>query len=214
MEHEEKETLKHIDEKFEHIIKNLAPKEVHHQLEEILKTLEHIRVSVSGHNDDHLNDDLNFHGRGTVMDSVGKAEKQVKEALHHDTPEERRKADEAIQAAHKELDHCLSMKGVVKGPEKGTAQGAAEIAATTQLLHEDVAKLEHLHHLLQAVDHEIKDYEHEKKELLKKKEDEKKHKREEFHHKREHLEKEIHQQQEHVKQLEHQKEEHKATGSN
>ncbi len=201
LEHEEKEALKHIDEHFEHVIHNLTPKGVHQELEATLKTLEHVRVSVMGHKDD-----LNFHGRVPVMNSVRDAKKLVNEALHNGKPEECKKAAEAVHAAFREVEHCLSINPVVNGPEKSTVVGAVELAATTRLLQEDLVKLDRAHHLLRAADHEIKDLEHEKKELLKKKEEEKQKAREEFKAKAEKLTKEIHQQQEKSKQLEQQRE--------
>ena len=74
LEHEEREVLKHIDERFDHIIHHLHPKEVHHQLEETLKTLEHVHTVVV------KNDDLNFHGRVPVAHSRDAAEYQIGQA--------------------------------------------------------------------------------------------------------------------------------------
>src|SRR5450755_3873799 len=48
---QEKAALKGIDERYNHIIRNMDPKEIHHQLEEILVVMHQVREDL-GHADD------------------------------------------------------------------------------------------------------------------------------------------------------------------
>ncbi len=201
LEREEQEALQRIDERFEHIIHHMAPKEVHHQMEETLKTLKHIRETLASPGWDHLD----YGGfRAAAAKSIHAAEHQLKRTLEHDTWEERKKAGEDIHTAHEDTMKALAY------PAKAAPGGdASKIAATNKLLVEDLHVLDHTGHLLHAVDHEIKDYEHEKREQLKKRDEVKKKKHEEFHAKIENLGKQIAEEEHQKKDLEHKKDEAK-----
>jgi len=203
LEHEEKEALKHIDERFHHIIHHLEPKEVHHQMEEALHTLRHIRetMSPSGH------DDLNYDGlRAAAHRRIEGAEHQLKRTLEHDTHEERAKAGRDLHDAHVDIEKALAYSLKKHAPVNGktTPEREKRYAAVNQLLQEDLPMLDHTHHLLMAVDHEIKDYEHEKRELLKKRDEIKRKVHEDFHARIHNLGKEIAQEEHQKKELEHQ----------
>ncbi len=202
LEHEEREALKHIDERFDHIIRHLDPKEVHHQLEEALHTLRHIRETMppSG------KDDLNYDGlRAAAHRRIEAAEHQLRRTLEHDTHEERAKAARDIHDAHVDIEKALSysLKKHAAGG-KTTPEKEKQYAAVNQLLQQDLPMLDRTHHLLMAVDHEIKDYEHEKRELRRKRDEIKKQVHEDFHARIQHLDKEIAQEEHQRKELEHQ----------
>src|SRR5271168_4009839 len=103
----EKVTLKKIDERFNHIIRNMDPKAIHQQLEEILPVLHQVGDLLSLH-DNGTRDGLNYGGnRMRAHESIVKADHQVERALKHDTPEERAKAAEDIGAVHEDLRLAL-----------------------------------------------------------------------------------------------------------
>ena len=196
LEREEKEVLRHIDERFHHIIHHLEPREVHHQMEEALKTLRHVHEIVSIGNFDYGGH------RKAAQDSIKAAEHQLRWALDHDTYEERAKAARDLHAAHRDLERALAYSGNRYGFGNGKPGGEPETrAAANRQLADAMPVIENTHHLLMAVDHEIKDYEHEKRELLKKRDEIKRKVHEEFHAQIHNLSKEIAQEEHQVKEL-------------
>jgi hypothetical protein len=188
LEREEKEAMNRIDERFHYVIHNLEPKQVRHQLDEALKSLRHVHAIISEGN-------FNYGGnRRAAQIAVAAAERQLKRALEHDTHEERSRAARDLQAAHRDvskaLDFSLKKYGLGNGkPERGEPETRA--AANRQLV-ESLGTIENTHHLLSAVDHEIKDYEVERREYLKKKDEVKRKVHGEFEAKRKQLSEEIH----------------------
>jgi hypothetical protein len=187
LEREENEAMKRIDERFHHIIQNLEPKQVRRQLEEGLRTLRHVHDIISEGNFDYGGN------RHAAQVTIAAAEHQLKRALDHDTHEERAKASRDLGAAHRDIEKALAYSlqkyGLGNGKEKGEPETRA--AANRQLV-EALGLIENTHHLLAAVDHEIKDYEHERRELHKKKEEVKKKVHAEFEAKIKHLTEEVH----------------------
>ncbi len=201
LEREEKEAMKRIDERFRHILHNIEPKQVRRQIEEALKTLHHIHGIISeGHFDYGGN-------RKAAQESIAAVEHQLRRALEHDTHEERARAHRDLEAAYHDIEKALafSLKKYGLGtnrPEKGEPETRA--AANRELV-EALGMIENTIHLLAAVDHEIKDYEHERRELLKKQEELKVKMHREFEAKIRQLGEEIRRGHEMKKELEHKK---------
>ena len=73
---QEKAARKALDERYEHVIKSMDPKEIHGQLEEILVVLRQVRADLG------TADDLNFGGnRVHAREATEKAEHQVEKAF-------------------------------------------------------------------------------------------------------------------------------------
>jgi hypothetical protein len=165
---QEKAALKGIDERYNHIIRNLDPKEVHHQLEEILVVMRQVREDL-GHADN-----LNFGGnRMRARESAEQAEHQVEKALKHDTPEERAITAHDIKAVHEDI-----LKGLAFSEEHPLAGGGPDElqrrAVANKRLVDALPAILQAHQLLVAVDHEIKDYKEEKHALNERREHDKK----------------------------------------
>jgi hypothetical protein len=193
----EKSALKGIDERYAHTIRSLDPKEVHHQLEEILVELRKVQDSLPvEHNplqDDGIRDGLDYGGyRIKAHASIEKADHQVERALKHDTPEERGKAAHDIGAVHEDLNAALifSREHPLDGHGK-TKDELERRAVENQRLTDALPQIEQAHHLLSAVDHEIKDYDKEKNDLRKKRDQEKKETRERIQGKIKQLEEQL-----------------------
>jgi DNA repair exonuclease SbcCD ATPase subunit len=188
LEREEKEAMKRIDERFHHIIHNLEPKQVRHQLEEILGTLRRVHEIISEGNFDYGGN------RHAAQVSIAAAEHQIKHALAHDTHEERAKAFRDMQAAHRDIEKALaySLQKYGLGNGKGDKGEPETRAAANRQLVEALTAIDNTEHLLGAVDHEIKDYEQEKRALLAKKEEVKKKVHAEFEAKIKQLSEEVH----------------------
>ena len=163
---QEKAAIKAIDEHFAHIIRNMDPKEVHNQLEEILGVLHQVKDLLSLHGNgtpDHLNyDDY----RAKAHESIDRAEHQVDRALHHDTAEERARAGHDIGRVHEDLSKALAFSREHPDAVDGKSKEDLERRAVeNQHLTDALPKIEMAHHLLMAVDHEITDYQQEKHDL-------------------------------------------------
>jgi hypothetical protein len=172
---QEKAALKGVDERYNHIIRNMDPKEVHHQLEEILVVMHQVREDL-GHADN-----LNFGGnRLRARESAEQAEHQLEKALKHDTPEERAITAHDIKVVHEDI-----LKGLAFSEEHPLAGGGPDElqrrAVANKRLVDALPVILQAHHLLVAVDHEIKDYKEEKHLLNEKRELEKKETKEQFH---------------------------------
>jgi hypothetical protein len=167
LEREEREAMRRIDERFHHVLHNLDPKQVRHQLGEALKTLRHVHAIISEGN-------FNYGGnRHAAQVAVAAAERQLKRALEHDTHEERVRAAKDLQVAHRDVEKALafSLKKYGLGNSK-TQTGEPETrAAANRQLVESLGMIDNTYHLLSAVDHEIKDYEVERREYLRKKDE-------------------------------------------
>ena len=163
---QEKAALKALDVRFAHIIRNMDPKEIHNQLEEILGVLHQVRDLLSLH-DNGKPDHLNYNDdRAKAGKSIERAHHQVEEALHHDTAEERTKAAHDIGEVHEDLSKALAFSQAHPAAVDGTDKKEMERRADEdQHLTEALPKIEMAHHLLMAVDHEIKDYQQEKHDL-------------------------------------------------
>jgi hypothetical protein len=182
---QEKAALKGIDERYNHIIRHLDPKEVHRQLEEILVVMRQVREDL-GHADN-----LNFGGnRLRARESAEQAEHQLEKALKHDTPEERAITAHDIKAVHEDI-----VKGLAFSEEHPLAGGGPDElqrrAIANKRLVDALPVILQAHHLLVAVDHEIKDYKEEKHTLNKRREFEKKETKEQFHAKAKEIEEKI-----------------------
>ena len=163
-------------------------------MEEALKTLRHVHEIVSIGNFDYGGH------RKAAQDSIKAAEHQLRWALDHDTYEERAKAARDLHAAHRDLERCLAYSGNRYGFGNGKpGRQARDAPAANRQLANAMPVIENTHHLLMAVDHEIKDYEHEKRELLKKRDEIKRKVHEEFHARIHNLSKEIAQEEHQVK---------------
>lgn len=188
----EKAALKKIDARYDHIIRNMDPKEIHNQLEEILGVLHQLKDLLSLHDngsDDHLNYN---HDRAKAAKSIERADHQVEKALHHDTAEERARAAHDIGAVHEDLSKALAFSQAHPAAVDGKSKEEMERRAVeNQHLTDALPKVEMAHHLLMAVDHEISDYKAEKAELHKKREAEKKETKAKFEAKRKELEKKL-----------------------
>jgi hypothetical protein len=173
---QEKAALKGIDERYGHIIRNMNPKEIHHQLEEILVVLRQVKADL-GHGDE-----LSYGGnRIRANESIEKADHQVERALRHDTPEERAKAAHDIGAVHEDLGKALVFSAEHPLDGKGKAKDELERrAAENQRLIAALPTIGLAHHLLVAVDHEIKDYKEERNEVVKRRDHEKNETKEQF----------------------------------
>jgi hypothetical protein len=184
---QEKAALKGLDEKYEHIIKSMGPKEIHGQLEEILVLLRQVQIDLG------RADELNYGGhRAAARESIEKADHQIDKALKHDTAEERAKAAHDIGAVHKDLGEALAFSAEHPLDGKGkTADELARRAAENQRLIDALPRIEMAHHVLMAVDHEITDYKAEKKALHEKHEAAEKEVKEQFHAKIKKLQEQI-----------------------
>jgi hypothetical protein len=192
LENEERVALKRIDERFDHILHNLAPKHVHAQLETALKTTHIAKQALE-------QGDWDFGGnRAAARRSLGAADRQLEWTLAHDTHEERVKAARDLEAAHVDLDKALAYVAT-KFASGGMPPG--QLVATQQLT-EAIPIIDNTHHLLRYVDHEIKDFDHEKRELLKRRDAEKHKVHEAFAAKIKQLGAEVHNDEATKKQLE------------
>jgi hypothetical protein len=202
LEGEEKKRLTRIDEIYDHVIRNLDPKQVHLQMHEGLKTLRRVHEVISV-------GDFDYGGhRAAAQSAVAAAEKQLKLAEEHFKPEEMVKAGKDLEAAYRDIEKALAYSVQKYGLGNGPKGGEPETRATANReLFESLSVIENTHHLLRAVDHEIKDFEHEKRELLKRRDEKKKEAREAFHAMAEKLTREIHEKQHQMKQLAHEKQE-------
>jgi hypothetical protein len=139
-------------------------------MEEGVKILKHVHEVIS------IGDfDYGSHRR-EAQGSVSAAKEHLEEALKHDTPEQRGKAAEHLEAAHVNVKKALAFsieKYGLNDVKKEGGEPETRAAANRQLV-EELPKIEFTYHLLRAVDHEIKDYKQEKKDQLKKR-DEAKH---------------------------------------
>ncbi len=185
LKEKEKSALKGIDEKYNHIIRSLEPKEVHKQLAETLVVMQAVREDL-GHADD-----LNFGGnRLHARESAEKAEHQIEKALNHDTPGERAATAHDIKAVHEDI-----LKGLAFSEEHPLAgKGPDELqrrAIANKKLVDATPVLLAAYHLLLAVDHEIADYKEEKHMLNEKREQEKKEAKEQVHSEIKQLEEKI-----------------------
>jgi hypothetical protein len=196
LEREEREAMKHIDEHYHWMMEHMQPKQVHQQLQQALQTLRGMKTTLEQGNWDYGGN------RQAARRSIGAADHQLARALEHDTWEERARAGHDIGAAHADLGKALAYVEQKYPNNKGMSAG--QVAATQQLTAA-MPTLEQTHHLLTAVDHEIKDFEHEKQALWQKREAEKKQKHEEFQAKIRELGKEIHSQKDEVRDLQRKK---------
>jgi len=169
MHEQEKATQKQIDHRYDHIIRNLDPKEIHHQMEEAVKVLRHVHEVIT-------TGDFDYGGhRHAAQESTKAAEHQLEKALKHDTAEERAKASKDLLAAHTDINKALRYSVEKYGLGTGRETGEPESrAAANRQLTESIAKIELAHHLLAAVGREITDYKQEKHDLLKQRDAEKK----------------------------------------
>jgi hypothetical protein len=184
---QEKAALKALDARFEHVIKSMDPKEIRGQLEEILVLLRQVQVDLG------RGDELNY-GRNRVRarEAIEKADHQVDRALHHDTWEERARAAHDIGAVHEDLGKALAFSA--EHPLDGKGIPAVELAkraAENQRLVDALPRIELAHHVLVAVDHEVKDYKEEKKVVHEKHEAARKELKEKFHAKIKELEEQV-----------------------
>ncbi|HJT75945.1 MAG TPA: hypothetical protein VJ739_01985 [Gemmataceae bacterium] len=166
---QEKAALKAIDQRYERLIRSMEPKAVHQQLGEALQVVRqaHGVISVG---------DFDYGGhRGAAQHSLKAAEHQLDRALHHDTAAERARAAHDLEAAHEDVSKALAYSLRKYGLGNGRKDGGEPEtrAAANRQLQESVSKMEFAHHLLAAVDHEIKDYKEEKKALRHKRDAEK-----------------------------------------
>jgi hypothetical protein len=184
---QEKAAVKGLDERYEHLIKSMDPKEIHGQLEEILVLLRQVNVDLG------RADNLNYGGhRAAARESIERADHQIDRALHHDTAEERTKAAHDIGAVHEDLGKALEFSAEHPLDGKGIPQvELAKRIAENRRLVDALPRIELAHHVLMAVDHEIKDYKEEKKVLHEKHKAAEKELKEQFHAKIKALEQEI-----------------------
>jgi len=166
----EKPALKQIDVKYEHILKYLDPKQVRGQLEEGVKVLRHVHEVIS-------EGDFDYGGhRKAAQESVRAAEHQLEHAAHHhESWEARKRAAEDLRHAHEDLSKALrfSLEKYGANPTN-VPQGEPESrAAANQQLVGAIGQIELTHHLLTAVDHEIRDWKEARKHLNEQREQEK-----------------------------------------
>ncbi len=165
----------------------MDPKEIRGQLEETLVLLQQVKADL-GHADE-----LNYGGnRVRARDSADKAEHQIERALHHDTWEERAKAAHDIGAVHEDLGKALVFSAEHPLDGKGIPQvELAKRVAENQRLVDALPRIAAAHSVILAVDHEVKDYNEEKKALHEKHKAAAKQMKEQYHAKIEALEEQL-----------------------
>jgi hypothetical protein len=163
----EREKIEHhiLDERFHNILKYIDPKEIHNQLIEGERIARHVREVISI-------GDYDYGGhRIAAIKHLEHAEHQLHEAvLHPGVLAERAKAMANVLDAHTHVKKALEYSIVKYGLGVDTALKAPtepeSRAAVNRQLAVELPKIEFTYYLLVAVNHEIKDYEIEKRELL------------------------------------------------
>lgn len=101
LRHNEFESMKHIDGRYDYIIRNFSPGEIHRQLEESVHVL-HDAYEILG----DRNYDYGGH-RVAAQESVKAAENHLGQVLKHNTPEERGLAAKDLEVAHEDIKKAL-----------------------------------------------------------------------------------------------------------
>jgi hypothetical protein len=167
---QEKTALKTLDARYDYIIKNLDPKEIHRQLVEGAKLVHRVHEVIGI-------GDFDYGGhRHAAQKSLEAAEGHIHAMIaHDDTIEQRKKTAEGLLEAHTNVKKAVAFSvekyGLGVGVGVKQANEPEPRAAANRQLVEELPKIELTYHLVAAVDHEIKDYQVEKKELSKKRDD-------------------------------------------
>jgi hypothetical protein len=170
--------VKSIDAHYGNIIRSLEPKEVQTQLKETLVVLRQLNDGLF-----LRQDGLDYGGnRVKARASIEQADHQIEKALKHDAAEERAKAAHDVGVVYEDLGAALAFSKEHPLDGQGSAKGELERRAVEneKLMTESLPKIEQAHHLLLAVDHEIKDYSEEKNALRQKRDNEKNKTRQQF----------------------------------
>ncbi len=169
---QETAVLKNLDARAEFIIKYFDPKLLPQQLEVAVTLVKEAREVISV-------GDFDYGGnRGVAQKSLDAAEHHLKETVVHNTHEQRKLAAEHLLVAHTDVNKALKYSVEKYGLGSNTAKqpvGEPESrAAANRQLAAALPNIEFTYHLLAAMDHEIKDYNLEKKVILKSRDEAKK----------------------------------------
>jgi len=159
VEQQVKVAVKQIEQRFEHIISNMEPKQVAEQMKQSLQALQKVKEVWKG-----ANPDYGGYWKA-AQDTVNAAEVQLKLAGKNETPPARAAAGRDLGLAHHALERALDYSRKHYGPGKPMSMPESQ-ARSDQQLEQTLPILEKSHHLLQAVDHEIKDFKQEKQQIL------------------------------------------------
>jgi len=153
--------LKTLDARYNFITRYLAPHEVHQQMEAVALVLHNVHETLTIGNFDYGGN------RKAALASVEVAEHHVRNALRINTFEERALAAKQLQVAHVDLNKAVeySLKKYGLGTGKETGEAETRATANRQLADSD-QKIEFTYFLLTAVNHEITDFQVEKRNLL------------------------------------------------
>jgi hypothetical protein len=167
---QEKMLVRNLEVRFDFIINNLDPKEIHKQLEEGAKIVRHVREVIGIGEFDYGGN------RQAAEKSLEAAESHIKSLIEKgDNLEQRKKAAVSLLESHSHVKKALtySIKKYGLSVENEIKQGDEPESRATANRHlaESLPKIELTYHLLSAVNHEIKDYQQERNELSKKRDD-------------------------------------------
>ena len=161
---QEKATLHNLDARADYIIKYLDPKLVGQQMEATAKLVREVHDVISV-------GEFDYGGhRGAAQKSLDLAEHHLHEAIKFNSHEQRKLAAEHLIVAHRDVNKALvysvekyglGTNTAVKSPTEPETRAAANRQLSVAL-----PNIEFTYHLLAATDHEITDYNKEKRTIL------------------------------------------------